>query len=266
MYPKIDERNIKPNSNSPIRILLADSDIDKIAKVITIAEANCQSLISVCNNYAGLKSILAAELPDLLLLGTFGMLNYFDVCYECRQIVKDIPIVVLSRHNTIDDYFHYFRQFVITKGATDVLTHDLLQLEQVFQQLPQPVILTETEIATVVMQTMLMAIREITEVGNNYFGPLAQGNYWRKSHARIIDDFPNLQNWSADHFGIISCNETILQAQFTDKDLFSLRQWVSAYITECERIILDFRGILRNSNLSQIALQLIPDFSSSSTI
>ncbi len=266
MYPKIDERNIKPNSNSPIRILLADSDIEKIAKVITIAEANCQPLISVCNNYADLKSMLTKELPELLLLGTFGMLNYFDICYECRQISKDLPIVILSRHNTIDDYFYYFRQFVITKGATDVITHDLLQLERVFQRLPQPVILAETEIATVVMQTMLMAIREITEVGNNYFGPLAQGNYWRKSHARIVDSFPNLENWSSDHFGIISCNETILQAQFTDKDLTSLCQWVSAYISECERIILDFRGILRNSNLSPVALQLMPDLSSSPTI
>ena len=259
MYPKIDERNIKNPPKSPIRILLADSDTEKIEKIITIAKEHCEPSIRVCNNYLDLKSMLKAEPPELLLLGTFGMLNYFDICYECRQMSKELPIIMLSRHSTIDDYFYYFRQFLLTKGATDVIAHDLLQLERVFQGLPQPVVLLESQKAVIVMEKVLMAIREITEIASNYFGALAQGNYWRKSHARIVADFPNLQNWSADHFGIISCDESILQTQITDKDLLSLQKWVSAYLSECQRIITDFRAILINSNLSPIALQLMLD-------
>jgi hypothetical protein len=174
---------------------------------------------------------------------------------------------MLSRQNSDDDYFHQFRRTAISMGATDVASGDLLQLDRLLQELPQqlPVLVTyATGIdAVITVQTMLTALKEITEIGNNYFGPLAQGNYWRKAHARISDRFPILQHWSADHFGLIDCNETMLKTQFTREDLQALRSWVGGYLSECERIIVDFGGILKNSNLSPAALQLLPDLDSS---
>ena len=267
MYLKVDDRNIKNTEPSSIRILLADSDITKIGQVIAHVEKQFQPSVRVCQSYDDLLPMLRTERPEVMLLGMFNTLNSFAVCRKCHQTWEDLPIVMLSRQTSGDDYFHQFRRTAISMGATDVVSKDLLQLDRLLQELPQqlPTLFNHAVgIDTVVnVQIMLTALKEITEIGNNYFGPLAQGNYWRKAHARTIDKFPVLQNWSADHFGIIGCNETILQTQFTAEDLQSLRRWVAGYLSECERIIVDFGGILQNSNLSPAALQLLPDLASS---
>jgi CheY-like chemotaxis protein len=321
----VDDRNIQ-NTNLPsIRILLADSEPSKIAQVISYTEQQFRPVIRVCNSYMDLLPMLRAELPEVILLGLFEKFNSFYICQECHQTWEHLPIVLLSRQTIIDDCF---RQMAINRGATDVIPHNLLGLDRLFQGLLQPkpttapqstsdksqirpltptsgetgmesppelrdlavhsmpevfsniecdqtggiqvvdvTFQTPSQIAaTVTVQTMLTAMKEITEIGNNYFGPLAQGNYWRKAHARIIDRFPALKHWSADHFGIISCNETILQSPCTEKDLQSLRSWVGVYLSECERIIVDFGDILKKSNLSPAALQLLSDLASSPKI
>jgi CheY-like chemotaxis protein len=321
----VDDRNIQ-NTNLPsIRILLADSEPSKIAQVISYTEQQFRPVIRVCNSYIDLLPMLRAELPEVILLGLFEKFNSFYICQECHQTWEHLPIVLLSRQTIIDDCF---RQMAINRGATDVIPHNLLGLDRLFQGLLQPkpttapqstsdksqirpltptsgetgmesppelrdlavhsmpevfsniecdqtggiqvvdvTFQTPSQIAaTVTVQTMLTAMKEITEIGNNYFGPLAQGNYWRKAHARIIDRFPALKHWSADHFGIISCNETILQSPCTEKDLQSLRSWVGVYLSECERIIVDFGDILKKSNLSPAALQLLSDLASSPKI
>jgi hypothetical protein len=345
----VDDRNIQ-NTNLPsIRILLADSEPSKIAQVISYTEQQFRPVIRVCNSYIDLLPMLRAELPEVLLLGLFEKFNSFYICQECHQTWEHLPIVLLSRQTIIDDCF---RQMAINRGATDVIPHNLLRLDQLFQGLLQPkpttapqstsdksqihpitprlvhlvgeptssssgeetspsripnsggtgmesppelrdlavhsmpevssniecdqtggiqavdfTFQTPSQIAaTVTVQTMLTAMKEITQIGNNYFGPLAQGNYWRKAHARIVDRFPALKHWSADHFGIISCNETILESPCTEKDLQSLRSWVGVYLSECERIIVDFGDILKQSNLSPAALQLLSDLASSPKI
>ena len=267
MNSKVDDRNIQNTDLSSIRILLADSDPSKIAQVISYTEQQFRPSVRVCKSYVDLLPMLRAELPEIMLLGMFDTFNSFDICQECCQTWEQLPIVLLSRQKIIDDYFHYFRRMAITKGAIDVVPHDLLQLDRLFQELLQPQTTTDPQIAaTVTVQTMLTAMTEITQIGNNYFGPLAQGNYWRKAHARIVNEFPALEHWSADHFGIISCNETILQSPCTEQDLQSLRSWVGVYLSECERIIVDFGDILKNSSLSPAVLHLLPDLASSPTI
>ena len=104
---------------------------------------------------------------------------------------------------------------------------------------------------------MLSWLEEIIVISNNYFGPLAQGNYWRKSRARIVDEFPFVSNWSVDHFSKISCDETMLDRDLTDEDIQSLQVWTRMFIEECERIITDYRSILNNSNLSVLAKDLL---------
>jgi CheY-like chemotaxis protein len=266
MYLEVGDRTINNTVPSSIRILLADSDSTKIEQVIAHVEKQFQPIVRVCQTYNDLLPMLRAESPDVLLLGMFDPLNSFAVCRKCHQTWEHLPIVMLTRQTAGDDYFHQFRRTAIGMGATDVVSNDLLHLDRLLQGLPPqlPMVTNAAGIDTVItVQTMSIALQEITAIGNNYFGPLAQGNYWRKAHARICDRFPALQNWSADHFGIIACNETILQTQFTAEDLQGLQSWVGGYLSECERIIVDFGGILKNSHLSPAALLLLPDLASS---
>jgi CheY-like chemotaxis protein len=266
MYSRVGDRTTNNTVLPSIRILLADSEPAKIGQVIAHVEQQFQPTVRVCESYSDLLPMLRAECPEVLLLGTFDTLNAFAVCRKCHQTWEHLPIVMLTRQTAGDEYFHQFRRTAIGMGAIDAVSNDLLQLDRLLQGLPpqRPTVTNAAGIDTVItVQTMWIALSEITEIGNNYFGPLAQGNYWRKAHARILDRFPVLQNWSADHFGMITCNETILQTQFTAEDLQGLRSWVSGYLSECERIIVDFGGILKNSNLSPAALQLLTDLASS---
>jgi CheY-like chemotaxis protein len=266
MYSEVGDRTINNTVPSSMRILLADSEPTKIEQVIAHVENQFQPIVRVCQNYNDLLPMIRAEYPEVLLLGMFDTLNSFAVCRKCHQTWEHLPIVMLTRQNSNDDYFHQFRRTAISMGATDVVSNDLWQLDRLLQELPPqlPTVTNAAGIDTVVtVQSMWSALNEITAIGNNYFGPLAQGNYWRKAHARMLDRFPVLQHWSADHFGTIGCNETILQTQFTTEDLQGLRSWVGGYLSECERIIVDFGGILTNSNLSPAALLLLPDLASS---
>jgi CheY-like chemotaxis protein len=271
MYPKSDNQETPASNLSPIRILLADSDMSKVEQVISYTEKNFQPSVRICKSYSYLLPMLKEELPEVLLLGMFDALNFFAVCQKCHETWEHLPIILLSRQIVVEDHF---RSIAIKKGAVDVVPTDLLELDRLLYELQlhsrkqlettlpevQPlkvnVKMVQTD-STPTAQTMLTAMREITEIGNNFFGPLAQGNYWRKVHASIVNEFPFLQNWSADHFGVISCDESILQSQLTEEDLRGLRRWVDLYIREGERIIVDFGGILKKSNLSYSAIQLL---------
>jgi CheY-like chemotaxis protein len=268
MYPKFDDLNTTKTHSSSIRILLADVDVAKIEQVKLSVEENLQASIRVCKNYHDLVPMLQHELPELLLLGILDRFNSLDTCQDCHQIWPQLPIVLLSRQNSIDDYFQNFRRLALTRGATAVLTQDLQQLDELIRAVVSPqkhLIAPMLEprpsqiIPNVAGDNILGAIKEINEIGSKYFGPLAQGYYWRKSHAQLVAEFPSLQNWSADHFGMISCDDSILQSQCTIEDVRGLRQWVGAYINECERIIVDFGEILKNSQLSRSTLELLPE-------
>lgn len=257
MYPKIDDRNIERAHPSSIQILVADADATKIEQVTLFVakhlpiEIQTQVSIGKCKHYADLAPMLAAELPDLLLLGILDRFNSLDTCEECHQQFGELPIVLLSRQNSIDDYFQHFRRLALSKGATDVVNNELLQLERLIVGLVQQQASIDSleQVSEFSVAMMLAAMQEISEIGSNYFGPLAQGNYWRKSHTLLLAKFPTLQNWSADHFGKIGCDESIACFHCTLADVRGLQQWVIAYISECERIIVDFGEILRKSEL-----------------
>jgi hypothetical protein len=168
---------------------------------------------------------------------------------------------------------------VKTCGLTDVIPKDSQKLNSLLQKLtlsirqqqvstpksftaidrsPQLQVSIPIPDSAIAGEIILNALREIVVISNNYFGPLAQGNYWRKAHARIVDEFPFMQHWSADHFSKLDCDESIRVQALTDKDLQSLRAWVELFIEECERIIVDFRVILNDSTLSPLAKDLLP--------
>lgn len=253
MYPAKVDQNIETTESSVIRILLAESDQIKIEQVVFFLEQKFHPSIHFCKKYSDLLPMLKEELPELLLLGMFDSLNSLVICRKCHETWEQLPIIILSKQASINEND---RRSAISMGATDVVPNDLLHLDQLLFGFHRQLMATTN---TVTAQTILTATREITEVGNNFLGPLAQGNYWRKTHSAIVDEFPVLQSWSVSHFGIVSCNDGILQSQLTGKDLQGLRKWVHLYISECERIIVDFRDILRNSNLSPVATQLLSE-------
>jgi hypothetical protein len=250
------EKSIKVQDLLSSRILLAESDPLEMARIRLNIDLGFRSRIKVVRNYNELLLNMVKEIPQLLILGKIDQLNYFQICQECHKIHKDLPIVLLSRQEVINDSFH---QVVKGYGVTDIISNNFERLNQLLQALDlreQPInILPSEPVATGKM--LLAGLEEIVTASNNYFGALAQGNYWRKSHARIVDEFPFIQLWSADHFAKLNCDASLLEKELTDKDIQSLRVWVQFFIGECERIIVDYGTILNNSALSPIAKNLL---------
>ena len=269
MLSNIKLNDITNTDLPPIQVLLAESDCIEVARIRSNIDREFQSGVQVASNYDDLLAQIATAQPQLLLLGTIDRSNYFQICQECHKIQHTLEIVMISRQKVIDDCFRPLAQ---GWGAIDIISNDPIALNKLFQKLDRVALdrpITDPPIdevqpdATpapklpVTGQTILLGLEEIATIGNNFFGPLAQGNYWRKSHAQIVDEFPFILNWSADHFGKLGCNPTILEQELTDANIQSLRIWVHLFIEECERIITDFGGILNNSDLSPIAKDLL---------
>ncbi len=250
------EKNIKAPDLLSNCIILAESDPLEMAKIRLNIDLEFRNRIKVVKNYNELLLNVVKEVPRLLILGKIDQLNYFQICQECHKIHKDLPIVLLSRQEVINDSFY---QVVKGYGVTDIISNDFAKLNQLLQALDlreQPTkILRSEQIATGKM--MLAALEEIVTASNNYFGALAQGNYWRKSQARVVDEFPFIQRWSADHFGKLNCDARMLEKELTVAEIRSLRVWVQFFIGECERTIVDYKTILNNSALSSLAKDLL---------
>jgi tetrahydromethanopterin S-methyltransferase subunit B len=260
---------------SSIKILLAEANPVEFDRIRSNVDREFRDGIQVVQNYEDLLSRLTLEIPQILLIGRIDKFNYFDICKECHKLRQNLPIFLISREEKISESF---RSLAITRGLTDVVDPDPVQLTKLFQTIAklsqiqpartqslqpiakpiqsQPARERSSELP-VVGETMLTWLEKIVAISNNYFGPLAQGNYWRKTHTQILDEFPLLANWSVDHFGKISCQESILARELTDEDIQCLRVWVQMFIQECQRIIIDFESILNNSDLSLLAKTLL---------
>jgi AmiR/NasT family two-component response regulator len=253
-------------------VLLAESDPVEVARIRADIDPEFHNIIKVVKSYEELLERIAEQRPELVLLGRIDKFNYFDTCKECQLIHQDLPIVLLSRQEVINSSF---LKLAVSRGLTDIINPDPIKLNQLFRSLkndslPPSLDLSIDRIEDLSIDTtearssitgkmMLAALGEIVIITNNYFGPLAQGNYWRKSHTSIVNDLPSLQNWSADHFSKINCNDLTLERELTNEDIQNLRIWVRIFIGECERIIVDFGVILNNSDLSSIAKDLLSE-------
>ena len=241
-----------------IQVVLAESNPFEVDRIKLNINQEFQSGIRVAKSYDDLIAMITVELPQLVLLGRIDRFNYFDICKDCHKIREKLPIFLISREESISDSF---LKLAKTRGLTDIIEPDPVKLNLLFQTIGKPIYLPQIRKPSVelpiVGQTMLAWLEEIIEISNNYFGPLAQGNYWRKSRAQIIDEFPLISNWSVDHFSKISCDQSILNQELTDEDIQSLQVWICMFIGECERIITDYRAILSNSNLSLTAKDLL---------
>lgn len=257
-----------------IKILLAESDPAEVARIRANIDRKFQGGIQVAKNYDELLERIIEQQPQLVLLGRIGATNYRDLSRGCHKFQQDLSIVLISDQKIINESF---RLLVKNCGIKDVVNQDLATLNQLLQALldrpadkqptdpPQPTIATTSQQPinrsrseqTIYGQMMLEGLEEIVTISSTYFGAVVQGNYWRKAHARIVDEFPFASNWLADRFGQLSCHENILEQELTAEDIQSLRMWVQLFIRECERAIIDFRAILNDSARSLPAKQLL---------
>jgi CheY-like chemotaxis protein len=254
MSTNIQTNNTTVSNLPSTQILLAESDLLEVARIRAKIDREFQYRIKIIKNYNELILEVAKEQPQIIILGRIDKLNYFEVCQACRKLWSEMPIVLISRQEMIN---YSFRQVVKSYGVTEIISQDFEKLNQLLQTLDllqQPTNNPDRPIVTGEM--MLEALSEIVTVSNNYFGPLAQGNYWRKAHARVGES-EFMLNWSADHFSKLNCNDNILEQELTDQDIQSLRAWVQNFIEECDRIIIDFGVILHNSELSSLAKDLL---------
>jgi hypothetical protein len=245
------------NSGLPsVQILLAESNSLEVAKITKNIDKEFQDKIKIVSNYDELLASMSQELTQLVILGRIDKLNYFEVCQACQachKVKENLTIVLFSNQEVIN---YSFRQIVKSYGIAEIVSKDFTELNQLLQAL-QLLHANDPLQPVTTGQMVLAGLEEIVVISNNYFGPLAQGNYWRKAHDRTVDEFPFLLNWSADHFSKLSCSSNILEKELTEEDIQSLRIWVKFFIEECERIIIDFRVILNNSDLSPLAKDLL---------
>lgn len=246
----------------PIRVLIAESTPSEVARIRSNIAPEFQSGIQIASSYDDLLAQIAKQQPQLLIMGRIDKSNYLEICQGCHQIREKLPIVLISRQEAIDVSF---RQLARGWGAIDCITNNPADLARLLQrlepaplpQVSQPPAIAEITNLVFTGQTTLVALGEIAALGSNYFGPLAQGNYWRKARDRAVDRYPFIQNWSADHFGKLGCHEDILDRELTAEELSSVKIWLNFFIEECERIIVDFRGILDSSELPLTAKKLL---------
>jgi CheY-like chemotaxis protein len=262
MYHQIDNQintALPEQLASTLKVLLAESDASAIERIICNTNAEFRSSIQSCNNYYDLLDKITEEDWDLLILGRIDKFNCFDICHQCHDLRRDLPIVLLSRQAIIDDSF---RQLASARGATDIITNNPEQFNRLIQRLYHSFAQNpdrKPQLTTQITGALMVAgLTEIAQIAGNYFGNLAQGNYWRKAHTRIVGEFPYLTNWSADHFGKIGCNEILLTEELSREEIESLQIWTGLFIGECQRIIIDFREILNQSNLSTAAKKVLP--------
>ncbi len=249
--------NHQRSNSLPIRVVLAESILAEISLIKTSLINISHVVITTVHTYEELLSSIVKDQPELVLLGSIDIVNYFEIYRECQKIRPALPIVLLSKQPITNDSF---RQAVQSYGVTDIVcSNDLIRLSEIFSefQVKDQANYNSSLQPVITGQMILTGLNEIITVSNNFFGPLAQGNYWRKSHTSLVDEYPFLQNWTANHFSQIDYNQNIPDQELTKEDIQCLQQWVHLFVQECERIIVNFREILVTSDLSAVAQNLL---------
>jgi hypothetical protein len=254
MSTNIQTKNTTVPNLPSTQILLAESDLLEVARIRAYIDREFQNRIKIVKNYNELLLDIIQVPPQIIILGRIDKLNYFEVCQACHKIWAELPIVLISRQEVIN---YSFRELIKNQGITEIISKDFTKLNELLQALDLQQLTNKPEQPIVTGEMMLTGLEEIVTISNSYFGSLAQGNYWRKAHARNVDQFPSLLNWSADHFSKLSCNVNILEQELSGKDIQAVQVWVNCFVEECERIIIDFRKILNDSNLSPLAKDIL---------
>jgi len=220
-----------------------------------------------CSSYIEVLEICDREAPDILLLGTLAdEINCLEVYRKCRNQWHHLPIILLANQAEVNDRF---RDWAMKQGVSDVVSSYPQAFEQLQSALEavakqagvnnQPEDLffiapsSSTPPQTMEFTRALMALNEISEYSQRYFGPLALGNYWKKAHQKVVGSYPCLNEWSVDHCGKIEClsaHPLLPSNLLTTEQFQSLQAWTKAFLEECKRVVVDFPQLLKNKHLS----------------
>lgn len=227
-------------SQTPVLLLEADST--EIAKIRSNIDNEFQSLIKTVNKYSELLEGIARQQIQLVLLGQFDKFNYFEIGKELYEIQSNLQVVMLCKQEFVTDSF---RQALNNNGIIAIFVKDYERLNQILKTVERPI-----DLPSFTGEMVLAVFDEIASISNNYFGKLAQGNYWRKARDLVVDRYPSIQSFSADHFGKIGCDPDLLKRELTDSEIQGIRLWMQKFVEECERSHSNFKDILHNSNTS----------------
>lgn len=264
---------------------LIDSSIYSQKPLIHLALAESKPLISqtilqeikkdnrwitdVCCNFLQLEEVINSQASDLILLGKLEDVSWLEACRRCYKKWQNLPIILLVEQLDVSDFF---KQWAIERGVHDVVSihpQNVHLLQKALIRNTLKVVLhtssqqdnfsTKTEDSdTLTWEATLVALNRLTKYSSSYLGPLAIGNYWKKSHASLVALHPSLEYWQVDYQGQISCPFMSEQIEpLTDEQLQDVQTWVRAFLKECERVIIDFSRILQTKSLSAEVSKLI---------
>ena len=226
-----------------------------------------------------LERLLLETIPDVVLLGELQGANCFAVFRELRQAWPQLPVILIS-HQPVSDVF---RNWVIQRGINDVIyshPHDLDRLSKAilkgFIDGPlQATLAASTSNATLDAdynhdplnyESVKIALEELSQISTEYFGPLAIGNYWRKTYKKALEKHPDLTVWDVDHQGHFSLNLEDNSPNFPPENqqlaveqVEAIQAWINLFLDECGRILVNFPALIERANPSPLLVQLLPE-------
>ena len=107
------------------------------------------------------------------------------------------------------------------------------------------------------LESIKRALEEINDFSTQYFGPLAIGNYWRKSYEKALKQYKSLEIWSVDYQGNFNVDLNPDSPNLTPEEVEGIKAWIHFFLQECQRIIIDFPQILRKAPPSPLLGQLL---------
>jgi hypothetical protein len=279
------------SSKSPLRLTLAESVKTVSQSVVEeFSKDNCQ--ISVCNNLEELELTFKDQAPDIILIGALQEASCLEIYRRCADQWPKLPVILLSHQPTVNEFF---KEWVTAKGVRDVFSsfpNKLSLLREAVQKMHEASILevskaqdeiisiptsapvptsTPAQISSTLdpvaatqtldslgFEQVLSALNQITDFSMNYFGAMAIGNYWKKTHAIVVLEHPSLECWVVDHRGKIAYfSESIPSDNLNSEQFGSLQAWVKRFLSECDRIIVDYPRMLSQMGISAQVKQII---------
>jgi len=265
-----------------IHLAIAESKPVISQAILKEIKKNNRWVPDLCANYQQLVQTVTQQSSDLVLLGTLEDMNWLEACRRSFKQWQNLPIILLVDQLEVGDFF---RQWAIDRGVHDVVSIHPQNLHLFRKALIRNVLkLTvqgsiqtnqldgsgDTTIPyvdshgnhvnrdTLTWESTLVALNRLTKYSSGYLGPLAIGNYWKKSHMSLVVLHPSLEYWQVDYQGQITCPFISEQIEpLTPSQLKDVQTWVRAFLKECERVIVDFSQVLKSKSLSADVAKLI---------
>jgi hypothetical protein len=272
---------------SPLRLTLAES-VKTVSQSVVEEFSKDNYQISVCGNLEELELTFKNQAPDIILIGALQEASCLEIYRRCANQWSKLPVILLSHQPTVNEFF---KEWVTAKGVRDVFSsfpNKLSLLREAVQkiqeasslelskagsnslpasvpvqastpkQISSPTDPVAATLESLSFEQVLLALNQITDFSMNYFGVMAIGNYWKKTHAIVVLEHPSLECWVVDHRGKIAYfSESMPSSDLNSEQFGSLQAWVKRFLSECDRIIVDYPKMLSQMGISAQVKQII---------